>query len=72
MKQKQQIPLECSWKWLISKHLYSCEESTGAVVKVELPLQSPIADPIADELDEPWIEDKKEELENEDESKTLR
>jgi len=25
-----------------------------------------------DELDEPWIEDKKEELENEDEWKTLR
>ena len=39
---------------------------------MELPLESPTADPIADELDEPWIEDKKEELENEDECKTLR
>jgi hypothetical protein len=42
-------------------------------VKVELPLESPTADPTAmDELDEPWIEDKKEELENEDECKALR
>ncbi len=55
------------------KHLFSCEESTGAVVKVELPLESPTSDPVAmDELDEPWIEDKKEELENEDECKTFR
>jgi hypothetical protein len=42
-------------------------------VKVEFPLESPTADTIAmDELDEPWIEDKKEELDNEDECKTLR